>query len=258
MANLAGLGIENENPVQSDGQFCNPPTPCAVKVVITDAEVKDMKDNKGRNLVVTYQILAHSFDNSFNGQDLGVFYSLWAHDPETVKIARRKFSPLCHTLGLAGIQDTSELLGQELILVLDRKNPSDTFVNVHRVLNANGQKLVDSAGNFAPYDEKHADEVVKLYAVLNGQAVNPNQNQQQGNFNPQGGAGQSNFTPQGGNFGGQSNNNFGQPQGSQPNNGGNFTPNFNPQGGAQPNTNFGQPPFAGNPNPNNGFNPNGQ
>lgn len=240
MANLAGLGIENENPVQSDGQFCNPPTPCAVKVVITDAEVKDMKDNKGRNLVVSYQILAHSFDNSFNGQELGVYYSLWAHDPETVKIARKKFSPVCHTLGLAGIQDTSELLGQELILVLDRKSPSDTFVNVHRVLNANGQKLADSAGNFVPYDEKHADEVVKLYAVLNGQAVNPNQNQQQGNFSQQGGA--------------QPQTNFGQPANNgQPN----FVPNggnFNPQG-----NNFGgQPPFASNPNPNNGFNPNGQ
>jgi hypothetical protein len=91
-------------------------------VEVEKAEVRDTQSGDGRYIKVQFNILGQTQ----TGRKVFVNYNMANKSDMAVEIGQREFAALCKAAGVAGIQDTDEILGKRaLVKVSIRKNKRD-------------------------------------------------------------------------------------------------------------------------------------
>lgn len=102
------FNAEQYNPAQGAGQMPLGRHP----VVITESSVKANKNNDGGFV----ELLVSIIDGPAQGQTGAYRLNIYHANPQTVDIANRQLSALCHVTGQMQIQDTAQLHGHPFVV----------------------------------------------------------------------------------------------------------------------------------------------
>lgn len=109
-------------------------------VVITGSEVKANKENTGGYLQLDLQII----DGPAKGQTGPYRLNLYHSNQQTVEIAHRQLSAICHVIGVYRVQDTQQLHNipfiAEVALQKDKEAAEKGYTQVVRVYDRNGNE----------------------------------------------------------------------------------------------------------------------
>lgn len=110
-------------PATADGG--NPPLPVGEwPMQITNSEIKQANNSNGGYLQLDVVII----DSEHKGHAGKWILNLYHENPQTVQIANRQLSALCHAIGVYDITDTAQLHGKPFIGVV-KPNPSEKYPN---------------------------------------------------------------------------------------------------------------------------------
>ncbi|HEX2243001.1 MAG TPA: DUF669 domain-containing protein [Gammaproteobacteria bacterium] len=124
------------DPTQSGGQMPVGRHP----VVIKNSEIKPTKDNTGGMLVLELEII----DGPSKGVTGAYRLNLYHNNPQTVEIAHRQLSAICHVIGVYDVQDSQQLHGIPFIVEVglqkDTEAASKGYTEVKKVFDMNGNE----------------------------------------------------------------------------------------------------------------------
>lgn len=178
-------------------------------VQIIKSEVKPTKDGSSGYAQFDLSVL----DGPSKGAVGAYRLNLYHDNPQTVEIAHKQLSALCHVTGVYQIQDTAQLHGVPFVVVGLQKEPNlNKYTEVKRVFDINGNEPGQGGGG-----QQQQNNGGNAGGWGNQQQNNQQNNQQQGNQqgcgNNAGWGGQSqvaNNVPMPDNNGGNQNQNQGQ------------------------------------------------
>lgn len=125
----------------------SPPPPLAdYHVRIIESEAKPTKDNTGGYLSLTLEILD---PGPYQGRKIPYNLNLFHANPQTIEIAYRQLSAVCHVTKTFQIQDSRQLHGIPFIANIGPQANNPQYANVFGVKDINGA-LPGKAGQAAP------------------------------------------------------------------------------------------------------------
>lgn len=210
-------------------------------VAVDETEMKPTKSGDGAYLKFRFNIL----DGQYHGRKLFINLNLRNPNPQTVEIAQRQLSAICHATGVLNLQDTQQLYGIPLkVKVSVRKDSTGQYEDQNDIKSfKNINEQVDMAGGPAPQQQQGFQQSGGFQQTGGFQQSGGNQGG--GNYQPQQGGQQQGFQ-QGGQQGGQQQGNQGGGYDSGP-----WNPNAN-QGGQQQGGGQGQQGYQQNGGQQNG------
>lgn len=148
-------------------------------VIVETSEVKANKNNDGGYLQLNLRII----DGPQQGTQGAYRLNLYHNNQQTVEIAHRQLSAICHVVGVFNVQDSSQLHNLPFIIEVGPQKNDPQYTEVKKVFDRNGNEPGrQNQGNGA--------------AAQPQQAHNPGQGQQQPQGGQQwGGAPQQNAQP---------------------------------------------------------------
>lgn len=87
---------------------------------IAKSEVKETKNGSGRYINLEFEVM----DGPAKGRRFWTMLNLWNANQQTVEIAQRALSSICHAIGKLRVSDTEELHGAPMLVRLGVKTDS--------------------------------------------------------------------------------------------------------------------------------------
>lgn len=117
-------------------------------VAVDETEMKPTKGGDGAYLKFRFTIL----DGQYHGRKLFINLNIRNPNPQTVEIAQRQLSAICHATGVLNLQDTQQLYGIPLkVKVSVRKDPTGQYEDQNDIKSfKNINEQVDMAGGPTP------------------------------------------------------------------------------------------------------------
>lgn len=117
-------------------------------VAVDETEMKPTKSGDGAYLKFRFNIL----DGQYHGRKLFINLNLRNPNPQTVEIAQRQLSAICHATGVLNLQDTQQLYGIPMkVKVSVRKDPTGAYEDQNDIKSfKNINEQVDMAGGPTP------------------------------------------------------------------------------------------------------------
>lgn len=138
MANLQSLGINSLNEIEADtGGGYQAIPPGQYRALVLEVDLRTTKAGTGQYLACKFQLLDAPYDRRFVWSNLNISNP----SEQAQKIGRAQFKDFSQACGFEDLQDTDQLLDQEigLNIVLDKDDP--TRNQVRGYFNAAGEKL---------------------------------------------------------------------------------------------------------------------
>lgn len=114
--------------------FAPPPPLADYHVRIVESEGKPTSNNRGGYLELTLEML----DPAFQGRKIPYRLNLYNENPQTVEIAYRQLSAVCHVTAQFNIQDTRQLHNIPFIATIGPQKDNPTYSNVFGVKDLSG------------------------------------------------------------------------------------------------------------------------
>ena len=104
------------------------------KGVIVSDEVKPTKDDTGRFLSLTLQVI----EGPLAGQQMVDNLNLWNKSPQASKIANDQLAAYCAVVGVFQFQDSSQLFNKPFQFEVGKQKNNPEYVEVKRIWDING------------------------------------------------------------------------------------------------------------------------
>lgn len=111
--------------------------------VITDDEMRDTRNGRGRYLQLTFEII----EGEYSGRKLWTRLNLENENMDAVKIARADLSAICRAVGVMQLQDTVQLHNLPLTITVRLKKNKDTDEMQNEIKNYESKQAYNPAAS---------------------------------------------------------------------------------------------------------------
>lgn len=138
MANLQSMGINSLNEIEADsGPGYSAIPPGQYRALVLEVDLRTTKAGTGQYLACKFQLLDAPYDRRFVWSNLNISNP----SEQAQKIGRAQFKDFSQACGFEDLQDTDQLLDQEIGLDIVLDKVDNTRNQVRGYFNAAGEKL---------------------------------------------------------------------------------------------------------------------
>jgi len=149
-------------------------------VVIESSEVKANSNNDGGYLQLNLKVIDGPNAGTVGAYRLNLYHS----NQQTIEIAHRQFSAVCHVVGVFNVQDSAQLHGIPFLVEVGQQKSNPQYTEVKKVFDINGNEP-GKAGQPAPAAQPQAAQTGFAAQQQQPQAQQPAQQPAWGQQQPQ-------------------------------------------------------------------------